>query len=249
MKAVIITVGNEILSGRTVNTNFSFIAKMLTYSGYTVVKGIIVPDNLDGISNAFVEASKIGDVIVSSGGLGPTFDDMTLTGFSRAFGLKLSMNEQAVEMIKPKFDRLTPEREKMAIIPENAMPIRNDVGTAPGVYIKIDKNVYIIVPGVPREAESIMANIINKIRLNNFVYCDRSFEVSGVMESILAPFVKKLMEEYGNAVYIKTHPKGNEVKSPILEIEVTASGKNKNIESTVDEVIDKIKKHINENDY
>ncbi len=249
MKAVIITVGNEILNGRTVNTNFSFIAKMLTYSGYTVARGIIVPDTIEGISNAFTEASRIGDVIVSSGGLGPTFDDITVAGFSQAFGLKLSVNEVAMEMIKPKFNRLTPEREKMAIMPENSMPIRNDAGTAPGVYMKIENKAYIILPGVPREVESIMKNIIGEIRLDNFVYCDRSFEVSGVMESVLAPFVRKLMSEYNNAVYIKTHPKGNEVKSPLLEIEVTAGGTDKNIEKTVDEVIDKIKKHIDENDY
>ncbi|KJE49234.1 MULTISPECIES: nicotinamide mononucleotide deamidase-related protein [Acidiplasma] len=245
MKAVIITIGNEILKGRTVNTNFSFIGKLLTFSGYNVSLGIIVPDNLDAIAAAFRNAAAYGDLIISSGGLGPTYDDMTLTGFARAFNLNLKLNETAFNMIKNKFDKITPEREKMAIIPEGSIPLKNDAGTAPGVYMEIDNKKYIILPGVPREVESIMNNFIEKIRIKNYVYLDESFTVNGIMESSLAPYIKNLMKDYGDMVYIKTHPKGNEIKSPVLEIEVSASGNDKNmVQETIKNVINMIKRDI-----
>ena len=252
MDAIIITTGNEILKGRTVNTNFAFIGKLLTYSGYDVIKGIIIRDNLEDIKNAFTYAYNNADLIVSSGGLGPTYDDMTLRGFSMAFNLKLVLNNDAFEMIKNKFkdNIITDEREKMAILPEGSIPVRNDAGTAPGVYKIINEKKFIILPGVPKEAESIMNHILNEIKIKNYFYYDDSIRAENVMESKIAPLISNMMKLYGDKVYIKTHPLGVENKNPGIEIEVSSSGKNKNyVINNVKKILNEIKNKINENDY
>ncbi len=252
MDAIIITTGNEILKGRTVNTNFAFIGKFLTYSGYDVIRGIIVGDNLEDIKNAFTYAYNNADLIVSSGGLGPTYDDMTLKGFSMAFNLKLILDHNALEMIKTKFgdNIVTDEREKMAILPEGSIPVRNDAGTAPGVYKIINGKKFIILPGVPREVESIMNNILNEIKIKDYFYYDDSIRVKNVMESKIAPLVSSMMKLYGDKVYIKTHPLGIENKNPSIEIEVSSSGKDKDsVIGNVKKILNEIKNKINENDY
>ncbi|WP_337860613.1 molybdopterin-binding protein [Ferroplasma sp.] len=246
MKAVIITIGNEILKGRTVNTNFSYIAKILTYSGYEVIKGIIIPDNLNEIAKAFKESFLEADLIVSSGGLGPTYDDMTLKGFSMAFGLKLEKNSDALNMVLNKVHDLTPEREKMAFIPENSTPIKNSAGVAPGIYTVISGKTFIILPGVPREVESVMEEIKERIKIKGFYYIDKSINLYNVKESLLAPLISKLMKEYGSMAYIKTHPKINEDGVPWVEVEVSASGNNKDdLEEYVSKILNTIEKEKN----
>ncbi len=250
MKAIIITTGNEVLKGRTVNTNFAFIGKLLTYSGYDVIKGIIIKDNLEDIKNAFTYAYNNADLIVSSGGLGPTYDDMTLKGFSMAFNLKLVLNNDALNMIKKKLNEITEEREKMAVLPEGSIPVRNDKGTAPGVYKIINNKKFIILPGVPKEVESIMNNILDKIKIKDYFYYDNSIRAENVMESKIAPLISNMMELYGNEVYIKTHPLGIENKTPGVEIEVSSSGNDKNyVINNVKKILNEIKNKINENDY
>ncbi len=250
MKAIIITTGNEVLKGRTVNTNFAFIGKLLTYSGYDVIKGIIIKDNLEDIKNAFTYAYNNADLIVSSGGLGPTYDDMTLKGFSMAFNLKLVLNIDALNMIKKKLNEITEEREKMAVLPEGSIPVRNDKGTAPGVYKIINNKKFIILPGVPKEVESIMNNILDEIKIKDYFYYDNSIRAENVMESKIAPLISNMMELYGNEVYIKTHPLGIENKTPGVEIEVSSSGNDKNyVINNVKKILNEIKNKINENDY
>lgn len=249
MKAVIITIGNEILKGRTVNTNFSDIGKILTYSGYDVIKGIIVPDNLEQIAGAFKEASSIADLIVSSGGLGPTYDDMTLKGFSLAFNLKMERNDNAMNMVLKKVHTLTPEREKMGMIPENSIPIENKAGTAPGIYMNISGKVFIILPGVPREVEAIMKEVEQRIRIKDFHYVDRSVDLHDAKESLLAPLIAKLMKEYGDRAYIKTHPKLDNGK-PWVEVEVSASGTDPDeVENFVSRILEIIEKEADKSNY
>ncbi len=238
--ASIITIGNEILSGRTLNTNFTYIARKLTYLGYDVRLGIIVKDDMDEIGNAFKQAMENSDLVVSSGGLGPTYDDMTLSAFSRAFNLKLSLNNDALEMIRERFDMITPEREKMAIIPDGSIPIRNDAGTAPGIFINIQGKTFIILPGVPREVESIFENLQDRIKVPGYVYYDKSLKLDGVLESIAAPLIKEYAKNNPD-LYIKSHPYGIEFSKPGIELEVSGRG-----DSSIHEKVDKVLKELSE---
>ncbi len=250
MNASIITIGNEILTGKTVNTNLSFIARILTFSGYNVIREITVRDDIEAISNAFIEASSYGDLIVSCGGLGPTFDDMTLSGFAKAFNLKLVENKDVIDMIVKKTGKLTPERKKMGIIPENAKPLKNDAGIAPGILIEISGKMYIVLPGVPGEVESIMNGVINELKIPGMHYIDRTFEIKDIKESLLAPVISDMMRSYGDLIYIKSHPKLTPDGKPWVELEISASGRDENqLNNLIDNVIKIIKDRISQNGY
>ena len=228
MKAYIITVGNEVLKGRTVNTNAAHIGRALTYAGYDVVRVVVVPDDVDEIAWAFRDALSKADLIVSTGGLGPTFDDKTLEGLAKALGVELELNQEAYRMVKEKYDRLgvelTRERIKMAYLPKGAKPLPNPVGTAPGVYIEYQGKRIIALPGVPAEMEAILDEVLPQLRVPGRFYYEETTTIRGIMESTMAPIIADLMKKYAGQVYIKSHPKGIEIGNPVLEIEVSASG-------------------------
>ncbi len=226
MKACIITIGNEILKGRTVNTNAAHIGKFLTSRGYEVARGLIVKDDLEEIKWAIDTANGNYDLIVTTGGLGPTFDDMTVNGVSRALGLKLTEDKATLETLKRRYSELnvelTHERLKLALIPEGSMPIKNTVGAAPGVWITQSKSKILILPGVPREMEAILEEAGPLISGNSRHYFEETRRLKGVMESSMAPVVSRIMEEMSGRVYIKSHPLKSETSHPEIDMEVSA---------------------------
>ncbi|MEM1813870.1 MAG: molybdopterin-binding protein [Thermoplasmatales archaeon] len=247
MKASIITIGNEILKGRTVNTNAAEIGRLLYFSGYEVWRGIVVPDKPEDIGEAFRLMVSGSDVVVSSGGLGPTFDDITIESFAREFNLKLVLDRNTYEHIKLLSEKrnlsMTDERVKMAYIPEGASVIENKVGTAPGIYISIEKCKVFILPGVPAEMRSMLPYIGEVIKLPNSFYHEENLRVAGIYEATMAPFVTALMKKYDGKVYIKTHPsisaQGGE---SYLDIEVSAHSSDiKDAEMKAKKVIDELK--------
>lgn len=250
--AEIITIGNEVLSGKTINTNAAHIARRLTSLGFTIRRITVVMDEIDEIVAAFKEAIyRKPKVIVSSGGLGPTWDDKTAEGLAKALGVNLELNKEAMNMILEKYSRMnipiTEERKKMAYLPSGAMPVRNDQGIAPGIYIYYENIDILATPGVPREMENVLENFIKDFIRNkpDVKYYEDYLYVEGIMESALAPYVKDLVKKYD--IYIKTHPKGYELSHPILEIQIAASGKREDeikfkVEKTKNELRDIIEK-------
>ncbi len=226
MRAVIVSIGNELLRGKTVNTNATDISLSLTMAGYDVLRDLVVTDDIEEISWALMEAIKVSDLVVTTGGLGPTFDDMTLDAVSHALKLPLQENKDAVEILSARYQRLgvqmTPARMKMAMLPKGAIPLKNPVGAAPGVRLKFGRTTVIVLPGVPKEAYGILSSIIDELRVpGTFYYSESRFLESG-MESALAPRVKDVMQSLQNRVYIKTHPRQSEAKKPAVEIEILA---------------------------
>ncbi|MFP3143706.1 MAG: nicotinamide mononucleotide deamidase-related protein [Caldisphaera sp.] len=234
VKAWILSVGNELLIGRIVNTNASWIAKRLTFLGVTVTRIITVPDIIDDIVEEIERGLKYSNIIITTGGLGPTYDDKTLEAVAKAVKRKLVLNKDALKMISTKFSKgnlpMTKEREKMAYLPEGAIPLKNSVGTAPGSFLELDGKILISLPGVPKEMEAIFEEeLIGKIKKItppiSVVEC--GFKVEGVPESSIAPILEQIDKKFSN-LYIKSHPKGIEVGGPILEIKVLASDKEEN---------------------
>ena len=147
MKFQIISIGNELLSGRTLNTNLQTICNNLAVIGCTVSRSYVIRDNCDEISWALNQAiSADSDWIIISGGLGPTYDDMTLSCTASILNLPLELNEIALEMIIQRFKdlvarniidsfSLTDSRKKMALLPQNSIPLKNNIGTAPGLSL------------------------------------------------------------------------------------------------------------------
>ncbi len=232
-KAWIISVGNELLVGRIVNTNASWLAKKLSFLGISVTRIITVPDIVDDISEEIERGLNRAHIIITTGGLGPTYDDLTLEGIAKAIREPLELNNNALEMVKQFYMErgldLTPERIKMARLPRGSVPIPNPVGAAPGVWLEHKGSLIIALPGVPREMESIFEEYVEELIKKFYpeisvVEC--GVTVKGIPESTMAPHINRLARLYNN-IYIKSHPKGHETLKPILEIRVMASSKNK----------------------
>jgi nicotinamide-nucleotide amidase len=226
--AVVIGVGNELLNGRTANTNAQWLCGEIYALGGRVRRVLTVPDDVAEIADAIRESLDGGaDWIITTGGLGPTYDDMTLAGVARALGLELVEDPRAKEMILKKLREYkavgrvqtleyTPERAKMAILPRGSVPLSNSAGTAPGVLSEADGKLVACLPGVPSEMKAIfqdhLAPKMAKERLNTVTV---ETEIRGLPEASLAPTLASLAKKYPD-VYVKSHPRGFEGVSRVL---------------------------------
>lgn len=230
MKACVITIGNEVLKGRTVNTNAAEIGRVLYFAGYEIVRGITVPDEPKQIGWAFRNCLEMCEVIVSSGGLGPTFDDMTVSSFAQEFNIPLVLNSEIYNEIRGRFEKrgmeMTEERKKMAYVPQGSNIIKNNVGSAPGIEITIENTKIFILPGVPREMRPMIEYVGPNVKLSDSFYAEESIVIKGIPESALAPTSKELMSKYGENVYIKSHPNLSDSGESIIEMEVSTKSKN-----------------------
>jgi molybdenum cofactor synthesis domain-containing protein len=234
----IICVGNELLIGKTLNTNAQWLSKQATTLGITVKRITVVLDDVNEIANAVRETLKRKpQFTITTGGLGPTFDDKTLEGIAKALDRKLEINEKALKMVGEKYEayarknrtetvELTQPRIKMATIPEKTEPIPNPFGTAPGVRADLEETILIALPGVPSEMEAIFQETIAPLLKQASGYSafyEKSIYADDVMESTLAPLIDKVMHD-NPGIYIKSHPRGGENK-PHMEIHVSTTAK------------------------
>jgi molybdenum cofactor synthesis domain-containing protein len=256
----ILCIGNELLIGKVLNTNAQWLAKRATSLGITVKRITAAGDDLDEIATVTRETLKRKPrFIITTGGLGPTFDDKTLEGIARALNRKTETNKTALKMVKEKYEayaregkiekvELTPPRIKMATIPKESRPLPNPVGTAPGVLMKIEKTFLIALPGVPPEMEAIFEESVVpliKKEVGKAAYFEKSIYADGIMESTLAPLIDRTMHDNLH-VYIKSHPKGQE-KKPHIEIHFSTTAKNQqdaknDTENAVKQLSDHIEK-------
>ena len=155
MKAEIIAIGSELVSGQSLDTNSQWISRELASVGITVRFHATIGDDMDENVSAFRVALGRADLIVMSGGLGPTQDDLTREALARTFGVDLVENAESLAAIQEMFarrNRVMPERNKVqALLPEGAEPLPNRVGTAPGVWMRREGKTIACLPGVPSE--------------------------------------------------------------------------------------------------
>ena len=238
----IICVGNELLIGKTLNTNAQWLTKRITNLGLATRRVTVVGDDIDEISAAIQEAiQRSPSFLLTTGGLGPTFDDKTLEGLAKALGRRIEVNEEALKRVKEKYlsyaregrmeaPELTPARVKMAKLPEGAAPLPNPVGTAPAVLMKQENVTVIALPGVPSEMKSIfdesVASVMKQVA-RDVTFFETSIEATRVMESEMAPLIDKVMQNNLH-VYIKSHPKGTE-KVPHIEFHLSTTAKDTSI--------------------
>ena len=164
MKTHIITIGDEILIGSTLNTNAAFIGEKLTEKDFNVFKTSVVGDDEEAILNEFKEVYNDNDIILVTGGLGPTHDDITRECVTKFFNTQLKLNEEILNDVKERVKKrgleLTTLVEGQALVPEIATPIRNRRGTAPGIWIEKDNKVFIAMPGVPHEMSAMIEDFV-----------------------------------------------------------------------------------------
>lgn len=176
MKAEILSIGNEILIGQTINTNASFIGRKLTEIGVDVRWITAVGDKQDDLLEAIANAASRADVVVATGGLGPTHDDITKFVFCKYFGSNLILNETVLKEVKKRFENRGIEMPGVnvgqAMVPDNAHILKNHFGTAPGLRFEKNSKYFFIVPGVPFEMKNLVELEIIPFLLNltdNFI--------------------------------------------------------------------------------
>ena len=166
MKAQIISIGDELLIGQTVNTNASFIGEKISDLNIDVVKIGTIGDEEDIILKEFKNAYENSDLIIVTGGLGPTHDDITRSAVVKFFNTELVKNEEVLENIKNLFAKrgrkLTQVNIDQSLVPKNAEVIKNSKGTAPGYWIENEGKIFVVMPGVPYEMKTMMSDFVSE---------------------------------------------------------------------------------------
>lgn len=197
MKAEILTIGDEILIGQITNTNSVWIAQQLNLAGIQIVHMASVGDDREAILTAFKAAMQRADFVFITGGLGPTKDDITKKTFADFFNAELEMNADVLADVSGFFSKrgrpLTEINRNQALIPKGATVFRNSQGTAPGMWMKKDKVVFVSMPGVPYEMKSMMTDsVLPKIRSEYalpHIY-HKTVLTQGIGESTLAEMIE-----------------------------------------------------------
>jgi molybdenum cofactor synthesis domain-containing protein len=198
MDFIIISVGNELLSGDTVNTNAAYMAEKLTQAGHKVVRIVTVPDNIDEIAEEVARAKQRADFVLVTGGLGVTHDDVTAEGIAKALGERLVLNEVALSYLRAKMSN-EEAMKKIATLPESSKIIENSVGAAPGFIVK---NVA-AMPGVPAEMVDVLEKLLLQFGANK--YFEDKLEVEGFENRILDK-LNAVVKEFSD-VEIGSYPK------------------------------------------
>jgi len=158
--AEIITIGTEILLGEIVDTNTRYIAHSLRGLGVDLYRTSTIGDNVERIANAIRNALSRADIVITTGGLGPTVDDPTREAVAHAFGVETEFREDLWEQIRAivtRYGRVAAENQKrQAYVPKGAIPIKNTVGTAPAFIVENERSAVISLPGVPKEMEHLL---------------------------------------------------------------------------------------------
>lgn len=206
MKAEIIAVGTELLLGQIVDTNSAYMAQQLTTIGLDLHFKSTVGDNLERIKSTLRTALGRSDFIITTGGIGPTIDDLTREAVAEVLERPLVFQPALFDQISDFFTRLgrtaSPNNRKQAYIPEGAIPIENPVGTAPGFIAEKDGRAIIIVPGVPHEMRYFMEHSVipylrGKLGIRE-VIVSRVLKLFGIGESLVDDRLKDLIEEGSN---------------------------------------------------
>lgn len=236
MKTVcLISIGNELLTGNTINTNATFLAKNLTNLGFMVKKVITIPDDPKIVPKEILEiiSSREYRLVIITGGLGPTWDDSTSVFLAEALNVATEVDPEALSIVKQRYKDLfkkqlvdsaeiTSARKKMAILPIGAIPVDNPVGTAPGIFFDHKKlKLWIFcLPGVPTEMKAMYKLIESKIKLLinevDVGYFETEFLTSFTDESLLAPLLIQVRKRFD--VWIKSLPKSYQEKEKIKVI-------------------------------
>ena len=249
MKAEIITIGDEILIGQTIDTNSAWIANEVNLIGIDIIRISSISDKKADIIKALDNIGSDIQLVFITGGLGPTNDDITKYTLAEYFGGKLIQNKEVLEQIEQfvfKRNAQMNERNiKQADVPDNCKVISNRIGTAPGMWFEKNDTIYISMPGVPFEMKEMMSNsIIPELKKKNqdIFIIHKNVLTQGMPESKLAEVLEEWESELPKEIALAYLP------SPgIIKLRLTAKGKNKEfLEKLIADVIKKLESIIPE---
>lgn len=233
VNATIITIGDELLIGQTIDTNSAWMAKELNAIGIWVKRRVAVGDNEKDIRQALDEESKNAAIILLTGGLGPTADDITKPLLCNYFGGKMVRNEQVLQHVHYLFEKvfrrpgpMLERNLKQADVPDNCTVLMNERGTAPGMWFEKNGKIYVSLPGVPHEMKGLMQKEVLPRLLKQFempVILHQTLLTFGIGESMLAEAIKNWEEALPSYIKLAYLPHYGMVR-----LRLTATGNDKN---------------------
>lgn len=232
VNASIITIGDELLIGQTIDTNSAFIAQELNKIGVWVKRRVAVGDVYDDIWNALDEEGQESDIVIITGGLGPTADDITKPLLCKYFGGKLVVNEEVLAHVKYLFEKvfrrpgpMLERNLKQAEVPDVCTVLHNARGTAPGMLFKRESKVFISLPGVPHEMKGLIVNEVVPYLLSAFkmpAIVHKTAFTAGQGESMIAELLKDFEPSLPSHIKLAYLPNYGMVK-----LRLTSRGENK----------------------
>ena len=245
IKAEILTIGDEILYGQITDTNTQWISSELDKIGIEIIRKTSIGDEESEILSTFKEAEARAEIIIITGGLGPTHDDLTKPCLAKYFDCALILNQEALDELTTLFTKfgrkVTETNRQQAYLPEKCDKIRNKVGTAPGMWFDKGSKVFVSMPGVPRDMKKMMTESVLprlKEKFNTPVIIHKIIKTIGIGESWLSDKLKdweKGLPEHINLAYLPS----------LGQVRLRLTGKASNgdsLENEIDHEIDKLKK-------
>lgn len=226
-QASIISIGNEVLSGRTVDTNAAYIARQLRLIGIPTVSAYTVADLQPAIVRALKLAAEEADIVIVTGGLGPTDDDLTREGFAEFLGVDLELREDLLVRLSEWFQKrgvpMVRKNVVQARLPKGTDVVPNDWGTAPGILAEKDEKLFFALPGVPREMQRMLAaSVLPRLQMvaHSQVVAVRRLQCFGAGESTIAEMIGDAMARDRNPLVNCTAHMG------IITLEMVATAQN-----------------------
>lgn len=204
MNAEIIAIGTELLLGNILNTNAQFLSRQLAELGISVYYQTVVGDNENRLKETITNALNRANIIITTGGLGPTTDDMSKETIAEALGLKLVVHKESEDKLREFFKTrnicMTNNNLKQALMPEGATVIPNNNGTAPGFIVNKDDKIVIVLPGPPNEMVPMFKDTVkNELqKLNSGVIHSKTLKCCGIGESTIADKLKDIIDKQNN---------------------------------------------------
>ena len=247
MQAEIITIGDEILIGQILDSNSKWIAEQLNTIGVSVYQITSIQDEKQHILKAVKEAQSNCDIVIITGGLGPTKDDITKFTLAEYFNDTLVLNEEIVEHIKEMFAKMnypfTLVNKQQALVPSKCIPLKNELGTAPGMWFENDDKIVISLPGVPNEMKGLIQNsVLPKLKETfklPYIF-HKTIVTYGMGESMVAERIENWENElpvYIKLAYLPSYGR--------LRLRLTAKGIDaQKLKEEIDNEVDKLFKLI-----
>lgn len=252
MKVGILTIGNELLSGMTQDTNSSFIAREMRIEGWEIATMMSVGDSESSIAKGLDYMLEVSDAVIVTGGLGPTADDITTTSIAKVFGLKLYTDEVVLERIKERFEKInlkwTENNAKQALFPEGAEIIDNPVGSACGFYLERGAKIVTVLPGVPSEIkwmlpEGLIPILRWKFNESEKTAIRKTIKIFGPTESTVDEEIAQL-DLALPGVSIGFYPRFPEIHVVITSVNKDRFAVKENLELVEMRITERLKKNI-----
>jgi nicotinamide-nucleotide amidase len=243
MKAQIITIGDELLIGQTVDTNSAWMGAELSKLGFDVCRKISIHDIRKDILETLAEVTGKSDVVLITGGLGPTSDDITKHTLCEYFGTRLVTNHDVLDMIEEMYRKrnwpMNDNNRRQAEVPEACRVLKNAVGTAPGMWFEKDKTTFVSMPGVPHEMIYLMNEHVLpelKKRFSSQAIIHKNIMTYGIGESSLAEILTGFEEALPAEIKLAYLPSYG-----IIKLRLTATGQDiKQLENSMEQQVRKL---------